>query len=102
MEAAAMSKLIRTILATVMGITALSVSAGAYAHDRDRHGRHQGHGWGQYKHHHHDHRRYSYKVIRERVVIHQPPPVYYERRAHYGPPAIVIGVDVPPLVVRLR
>ena len=96
-----MSKRIRSVLAGIMGVAMLSVSSGAFAHDRGRHGGHPGYGWGHYKHHHDDHRRY--KVIRERVVIHhQPPPVYYERRAYFGPPAIVIGLDVPPLVVRLR
>ena len=41
-------------------------------------------------------------MIRERIIVRPPPPVYYERRAYYAQPAIVIGVDIPPLVVPLR
>jgi hypothetical protein len=41
-------------------------------------------------------------MVRERVIIHRPPPVIYERHAYYDRPAIVIGVDIPPLVVPLR
>ena len=48
-----------------------------------------------------DHRR-DMVVVRERVVIHPPPPVIYAQRAYYGPPASVIGVDLPPLLLRLR
>ena len=96
-----MSKRIRSILAGIMGVAMLSVSSGAFAHDRGRHGGHPGHGWGHYQHHHH-HDHHRYRVVRERVVIHPPPPVIYAQRAYYGPPAIVIGVDLPPLLVRLR
>lgn len=97
-----MSKRIHAILACVMGIAVLSVPSGAYAHDRGRHGGHPGHGWGHYQHHHHDHLRY--RMIRERVVVYPlpPPPAIYAQRAYYGPPAIVIGVDMPPLLLRLR
>lgn len=95
-----MSKRIRSILAGIMGVAVLSASPGAFAHDRGRHGGSPGHGWGHYQHNHHDHHRY--RVVRERVVIHPPPPVIYQQRAYYGPPAIVIGVDIPPLLVRLR
>ena len=96
-----MSKRIRSILAGIMGVAMLSVSSGAFAHDRGRHGGHPGHGWGHYQHHHH-HDHHRYRVVRERVVIHPPPPVIYAQRAYYGPPAIVIGVDLPPLLLRLR
>ena len=41
-------------------------------------------------------------MIRERVVIHELPPVYYERPVYYGPPAVVIGIDIPRLVWPLR
>lgn len=98
-----MSKRIRTILATAMGIVAVSLSAGASAHDAGRQGWHPGHGWGKHKHHHHDHRRY--KAVRERVVIQRLAPVIYAQPAYhyyYGPPAVVVGISVPPLVVRLR
>ena len=95
-----MSKRIRSILAGIIGVAMLSVPAVASAHDRDRHGGHPGHGWGHYQQRHHDHHRHW--MIRERVVIHPPPPLFYAPRAYYGPPAIVIGVDLPPLQLRLR
>lgn len=94
-----MSKLVRTMLAAAIGAVVLSASTGALAHDRERHDGYRGYGKGHYKHHHDRHR---HEVIRQRVVIHEPPPVVYERRAYYGPPAIVIGFDIPPLVVPLR
>ena len=95
-----MKSRIRAALAAALGVIALAASTGAYAHDRGKHEGHRGHGWGHYKHAHHVHR--HHEVIRERVVIHEPPPVIYERRGYYGLPAIVIGVDIPPLVFSLR
>ena len=96
-----MSKHNRSVLAGIMGVAMLTLASGAFAHDRGRHGGHPGHGWGHYQHHHH-HDHHRYRVVRERVVFHPPPPVIYAQRAYYGPPAIVIGVDLPPLLVRLR
>lgn len=98
---------IRAALAAVLGALALAVSSGALAHERGRHDVPRGNAWGYYKHHyrHHypDHHRYlRHEVIRERIIVHQPPPMYYEQRVYYERPAIVIGVDIPPLVVPLR
>lgn len=99
------SKRVRTILAAVIGAIALSATSGAIARDHGEHEGHRGHGWGHYKHHQHYRHRHEYRhheVIRERIVIHEPPPVYYERRVYYGSPAVVIGIDIPPLVLPLR
>lgn len=98
-----MEKGIRAALAATLGILAMAVSTGAMAHDRGKHFGHRGHGWGHYKHHGHHHYHYPrHEVVRERIFIRQPPPMVYEQHVHYGRPAIVIGVDIPPLVVRLR
>lgn len=94
---------IRAALTAVLGALALAASAGALAHDRGRHDAPRGHAWGHYKHHYPDHHHYHrHGMVRERVIIHRPPPVFYERHAYYDRPAIVIGVDIPPLVVPLR
>lgn len=93
---------IRITLTAVLGALALAASTGALAHDRGRHDGHRGHGWGHVRHHYAHHHYHRHQVIRERVIVRQPPPVYYERRAYYAQPAIVIGVDLPPLVVPLR
>ena len=91
---------IRIALAAAFGMLAVAASTGALAHDRGGHDGHRGHGWGHHKHAHHSHSHYA--RVRERVVIHPPPRVIYERRAYYASPAIVIGVDLPPLVFSLR
>lgn len=112
-----MKTLIAAALATTALFTALPASA-----DNDRWDRHdrgewrddhpgRGHGWG---HHRYWGPRYEERVvIRERPVYRDyyypapvyPAPVYYAPPpVRYYPrnPAIVIGVDVPPLVIPLR
>ena len=91
---------VRIALAAAFGVMALAASTGALAHDRGRNDGHRGHGWGHDKRTHHFHR--HHEVARERVVIHHPPRVIYERRPYYASPAIVIGLDLPPLVISLR
>lgn len=93
----------RITLAAALGAIALTVSQSVLAHDYGRHDGHRGHGWGHSKHHHglrHDHRHH---VMHAPVLVYRPAPVYYERRIHRHnpPPAVVVGVQVPPLVVRL-
>lgn len=100
----------RTLFAVAAGALALTAATGAYAHGDDDHWR--GRGWGHHKHHHDwrdDHRRYydGPTVIRERVIVHDEPvviaaPRYYEPRYYRRDPAVVIGVDIPPLVIPLR
>jgi hypothetical protein len=92
----------------------MAAGGAANAHDDDR-------GWSKsernaYKHyqrnHRHDHadRR---TVIRERVVVREAPRHYREREVHeyyYVPPvrsysrepAVVIGVNIPPIVIPFR
>ncbi len=114
-------------LLTALICSGLLVTAGAaQARDDD----HDHRGWGHHKHHYkhdhkhhykHDHKR-GYRdwrdgrtVYRERVIVRERPvyyhaPVvrehYYERpyRSYsYGrSPAVVIGIDIPPLVIPLR
>jgi hypothetical protein len=97
-----MNRKIRTALAAALGVVALAGSASAFAHGSGRHDGHRGHGWGHYKHHYSHHHHRSHGVYRERVIVHQPPPVIYEQRVYYQRPAFVIGVDLPPLWVQLR
>ncbi|QDF95854.1 hypothetical protein CJ010_04470 [Azoarcus sp. DD4] len=77
-----------------------------YDDDR-RHWRHPGKGWGHHKHHFHG----PDTVVRERVIIRERPryydrDVYYDARPAYRAyrhdPAVVIGVQIPPLVIPLR
>lgn len=109
----------RKILAALLCGGLLAAGGAAHADD-DWDGR--GRGWGHHKHHHHRHFR-DYDdhrtVIRERVIVRErerprhyyAPPVvqnyYYDappvRSYSYSrSPAIVVGVDIPPLVIPLR
>ncbi|APR03390.1 hypothetical protein [Thauera chlorobenzoica] len=101
----------------------LAAAAPAALADRGDHGpRWSDHGprWGHQKHyskHDHKHRRHwdERTVYREKVIIRERPryyrePVihnhYYERPyrsySYSRSPAVVIGVDIPPLVIPLR
>lgn len=103
-----MSKLTTTLLAVALGAAAMSVTVPASARDNDDRWEHRGHGRGHAKHGNQHY--YGREVIHERVIVQQPPHVVYERQGYYGPPAhyyrrdpaIVIGVDVPPLVIPLH
>lgn len=111
-----LKSLIAATLAGAALFTALPASAGGDHWDRrDRgewRGDHRGHGGGHHKHwRHHHHGHYVDRVvIRERPVYrdyyyeapvryYAPPPVRY---GYPRDPAIVIGLDVPPLVIPLR
>jgi len=117
-----MQTTIKTLFAAALAgaalFTGLPASADGGRH-WDRHERGEwrddhpgrGHGWG-----HHKHWRHHHYVERDRVVIRERPvyrdyyyyeaPVrYYEPPVRYSyprNPAIVIGLDVPPLVIPLR
>lgn len=91
------SKLFRAILVAALGAAAMTVNTGAYAHG----------GYDPWDHrarvhyiHHHPYSRHV--VIRERPVFYAPRAVVYERPAYYyaNDPAIVVGVRIPPLVIR--
>lgn len=113
-------------LLTALMCSGLLVTAGAaQADDDDRHDR----GWRHHKHAHKHHKHY-YRgheartvVIRERVVIREAPRHYRHREVHnhyygsgyeprYGAydyrysqrrdPAVVIGFDIPSIVIPLR
>lgn len=97
------STLFRTILIGAFGAVAMTASVGASAHGREAQWSPPGHAWGHSKHRH-------YPVVRERVIVRQAPayygrPAYYERPAYYpyypARPAVVIGVDIPPVVIPL-
>lgn len=107
----------KTVAALLCG--GLLLAGGAHADRGDWDG--PGRGWGHYKHHHHHRYDRDYDrgptVIRERVIVRErpryyAPPVvehhYYDYGApvrSYGyrrSPAIVVGVDIPPLVIPLR
>lgn len=102
----------RTNLAAVLfGALTLSLAGPALA-DRDHHG-HQGHGWGHHKHHHKHHYRQGPDVVYygSPVMVAPPPPMIVPRPVYYEPayyypqrrsPAVVIGVDIPPVVIPLR
>lgn len=110
--------LIAAALAGTALLTALPASAGG-DWDRDDHhewrGGPPGHGWG---HHHHGHwgpRYYEERIVVRERPVYYPAPVYYApppAPVYYAPapapryyprnPAIVVGVDIPPLVIPLR
>lgn len=97
-----MNKTIRGALAAIIGVVALAGSASAFARDHGRHDGHRGHAWGYSGHQYFHHHRSQKVVIRERVIVHQPPPMIYEQRVYYPQPAFVIAVDIPPFAVQLR
>ena len=94
----------------------LAAAAPAAHADRDD----RGPRWGHHKHHYkhdHKHRRHwdERTVYREKVIIRERPRYYREPEIHnhyyerphrsysYSrSPAVVIGVDIPPLVIPLR
>ena len=69
-----------------------------------RHWRHRRHGH-EYRHHRHRHDRDRHRtVVRERVII-EARPIYrhYEPRTPiYAEPGVVIGVNLPPIVIPFR
>ena len=94
-------------LLIALAAVAIGLSTGsALARDRDddgyRHGKHRHHHHHHHWKHHHGH--YYGPVVRERVVVERP--VYVDRYVQYAPPArdpaIVLSVDLPPLVFPLR
>ncbi|MBS0512490.1 MAG: hypothetical protein JSR42_15095 [Proteobacteria bacterium] len=107
----------RALLATLLCGGLLAATA-AHADRGDWDG--PGRGWGHYKHHHHHRYDRDYDrgptVIRERVIVRERPSYYYDppvvhnyyysepvRTYRYSrSPAIVVGVDIPPLVIPLR
>lgn len=91
----------------------LATGSSAALADRDD----RGPRWGHHKHHHKHHRHWDERsVYREKVIIREQPRHYSRREVHhyYHPapayrsysdnrsPALVIGVDIPPLVIPLR
>jgi len=111
-------KLLAALVAGGALFTALPAHAGRDHHDRgdyrewrdDDRGHRRGHARGHYKEHRHSHG--ERVVIREKVIVQRPVmrEYYYERPAPvYAPaysyardPSIVIGVNVPPIVIPLR
>lgn len=108
-----MKTTLKSLLAATLAGAALFTALPASADDdrwdrRDRHEwrddhRGHGHGGGHHKHwRHHHHHHVDRVVIREQPVYRD---YYYEAPVRYGyarNPAIVIGLDVPPLVIPLR
>lgn len=109
----------RTLFAALLCCGLLAVGGTAEARggdDWDDRGR----GWKSHKHDHKHHHRHQYRdyrdsrtVIRERVVIREAPRRYREvHEYHYTQPypayrysrspAVVIGIDIPPLIIPLR
>ena len=120
-------KLLAALVAGSALFTALPAQAGRDHHDRhDRHDgyydRHDDRGWRGDHRRGHRHERYKERwdsrhdrvVIREKVIVRRPVvrEYYYERPAYYGrptpaysysrDPSIVIGVNIPPIVIPLR
>jgi hypothetical protein len=96
------------LAAALVGALALGVAGPALA-KHDGYGP-PGDGWEHHKHHHHHHGRdVAYYgpppvLVRPAPVI-VPQPVYYEPAYYYPPrrsPSVVIGVDIPPVVIPLR
>jgi hypothetical protein len=106
---------LRHFLLAACGALALVTAGAASAHEGRGHWEHRDRGWRDDDGWRGDgwrgdwHRR-DRVVIRDRVVVRErpvyvAPPVVYERPYYYPrlrEPSIVIGVDVPPLVIPLR
>ena len=108
--------LTRKIVAALLCGGMLAAAAPAAYADRDD----RGPRWGHHKHHYkhdHKHRRHwdERTVYREKVIIRERPRYYREPVVHHHyyerpyrsysysrSPAVVIGVDIPPLVIPLR
>jgi len=105
--------LTRKLAATLLCGAILSAFAPAALADRDHRGPH----WGHQKHAHKHHNRHwdERTVYREKVIIRERPRYYREPIVHHHyyerpyrsysysrAPAVVIGVDIPPLVIPLR
>jgi Ni/Co efflux regulator RcnB len=108
-----MKNVVRGIATVLVASAAFVAAVPAFAHgDRDRY-EHRGHRYG------HDHRHWQDRhgahhshahgvVVRERIVVERPVAierrVFVERPVVYLPlePSIVIGVNLPPLVIPLR
>lgn len=108
---ATVKTLIAAALAGAALMTAVPASAGG---DWDGDGHREWRG-GHHHHHRHDHHRHHHKhwsshhyeervIVRERPVYYPAPASYYAPPPRYYPrnPAIVVGVDIPPLVIPLR
>lgn len=96
-----------TPAAVLFGVLALGFAGTALArHDHDD-DYYRGQGWGHHKHHHEREVIYYERpvMVRPAVPVMVPAPVYYEPAYYYPPrrsPSVVIGVDIPPLVIPLR
>lgn len=103
-----MNRAIRTTLLSGACLLAVAASAPALAHGGRDHDR----GWGHGRHHHHHKHWKERRVVHERVVVHERPVVVEKRVVHYyhepprvyypRDPAIIVSVDIPPLVFPLR
>lgn len=94
----------------------LAVAAPAAHADRGDRGPHWGHQKHHYKHDHKYRRHWDERTVyREKVIIRERPRYYREPVVHHHyyerpyrsysysrSPAVVIGVDIPPLVIPLR
>jgi len=102
----------KTLLATLLSVTALGVGTNAYADGRGgwRDGDRYENRWEERRHdewrhhrHHHDRNPYYY---REGVYFYAPPPVAYPGPVFYGPPVYraprgpSVVIDFPPIVIR--
>ena len=87
-----------------------------YRDYRDDRGERDYRGWHHKRHHHKNQRHWDERILyRERVIIRERPRHYREREVHhhyyqqpapsYGysrSPALVIGVNIPPLIIPLN
>jgi hypothetical protein len=92
----------RALSAMLVGLSLLTVSAGASARDRD-HDRfeHRAPGWGAGGRWGHDHHR-DVRVVERRYVVREQPRYYYERpRPIYrNEPGITVRIGLPPIIIR--
>ncbi len=102
----------KLLAAMICGGILIAAAPAAHADRDDRDYR----GWHQKKHHYKNRRHWDERTVyRERVIIRERPRHYREREVHhhyyqqpypaYGysrSPALVIGVDIPPLIIPLR
>jgi hypothetical protein len=99
-------KLVRNVLLAAFAVVATSATVGAAAHDGQR--RWADSRYPEYRQHRHS-RHHPHRVVGQPVFVRSAPPVVYEQPVYYprpvryyGNPSIVIGFDLPPLVIPLR
>lgn len=101
----------KTFTALLCGCVLATGATAAYADRWDS----RDHDWEHKKHHHHHHHQDKHVVYRETVVVREHPRYYrppvvhhhyherpYRSYSYSRSPAVVIGINIPPIVIPIR